>query len=254
MTADRRCFVLVGDGPIADACLVAALAAQYAVALIGPRASESAHVGGVDNDNVLAFDTELDDWEAIQNAATTVVSTYGAVNALVNCQLLAEAVHLEDCPLEAWERGLRVNLTSPFVCVKAFLPALRAAGSAAIVNVGSIDGSFGNPSVVAYSAGKGGLIPLTHVMAADLARYGIRVNCVARALVSDGRPILSPAFQPIVDATPLGRQGEAEEVAAMIMFLASDAASYVTGAVVPVDGGRTAVTPGTFRPVGPTTS
>jgi NAD(P)-dependent dehydrogenase (short-subunit alcohol dehydrogenase family) len=97
--------------------------------------------------------------------------------------------------------------------------------------------------VPAYSTAKGGLGPLTHVMAHEFAPYGIRVNCVARAAVGGSPP--PPGLAGVLEATPLGRAAEPGEVAAAVAFLASDEASYITGTVLTVDGGRSGLTPGT---------
>lgn len=166
------------------------------------------------------------------------------VHVLVNCHFDVQWTTVEDSDYAAWERSVRINLLGPLLCTKLFLPLLRAAGSASIVHLGSIDGTLGNPRVPAYSAAKGGLVPLTHVMAHELAKYGIRVNCVARAAVA-GHPS-GPVPEALLRATPLGRAAEPREIASVVAFLASADSTYITGAVLTVDGGRSGVTPGTY--------
>ncbi len=137
---------------------------------------------------------------------------------------------------------------------KALLPLLRRSEGGAIVYLGSIDGLFGNPRFPAYSVSKGGLVSLTHVMAHDCAP--VRVNCVAAAAISQvgpddpqppGLSDLFSASSPVLEQTPLGRYAGPEDIASVVLFLVSDDAAYVTGAVLPVDGGRSAITPGTGR-------
>jgi NAD(P)-dependent dehydrogenase (short-subunit alcohol dehydrogenase family) len=166
------------------------------------------------------------------------------LDILVNCHFALDWGSIESSDLALWEQSIRVNLLGPLVCTKAFLPLLRAAGSAAVVHLGSIDGALGNPAVPAYSTAKGGLVPLTHVMAHEFAPYGIRVNCVARAAVA-GHPATPSPGAALLRATPLARAAEPAEVAAAVAFLASDDATYVTGTVLTVDGGRSGLTPGT---------
>ena len=160
--------------------------------------------------------------------------------------------------LADWETVIRVNLLGPVVYTKALLPLLRRSDSGAIVYLGSIDGLLGNPAFPAYSASKGGLVPLTHVMAHDCAP--VRVNCIAAGAIAQvgpddpQRPGLGDLFSPsspVLEQTPLARYARPEDVASVALFLVSDDAAYVTGAVLPVDGGRTAFTPGTSRPAEP---
>jgi NAD(P)-dependent dehydrogenase (short-subunit alcohol dehydrogenase family) len=174
------------------------------------------------------------------------------VHALVNCHSNPESASLEDSSIDALERVIRNDLLGPIFASKAFLASLKSANGAAIVHIGSIDGILGNPSIPSYSVAKGGLVPLTHVMADELAPYSIRVNCVARGMTAERGETTFVNYLPLIEQTPLGRPAYPEEVAEVVYFLTSDAASYVTGVVLPVDGGRIAITPGTRRrpPVG----
>jgi NAD(P)-dependent dehydrogenase (short-subunit alcohol dehydrogenase family) len=138
------------------------------------------------------------------------------------------------------------NLSSAFVCSQAFLPLMKKAGSGSIINHGSIDGVLGNPSIAAYSAAKGGLLPLTHVMAHDLGKYNIRVNCISSSGPRKSAIAVSMVDKARVAVTPSGRQGTPQDVAGVILFLASDAAAYVNGSNIVVDGGRTATTHGCY--------
>lgn len=151
---------------------------------------------------------------------------------------------LEETTLEQWDETIRVNLTSLCLAAKGLVPLLRKSDRASIVNIGSIDGTFANPKLLAYSASKGGVNTFTYALAGELASSGIRVNCAAQT-ASTLMPINEEGFASINRATPLGRAGTPEEYAAAALFLASPEASYLTGVILPVDGGRTAVTEGT---------
>jgi NAD(P)-dependent dehydrogenase (short-subunit alcohol dehydrogenase family) len=145
-----------------------------------------------------------------------------------------------------WLKMLETNLSSIFFCSINLLPLMRKCKRGTIINHASIDAIMGNPHLAAYSAAKGGIIPLTHVMAYDLAKYNIRVNC----LCTGGIPTainsgVAGLMDRLVSATPAGRLGVVEEVASTVLFLASDDSSYVNGATIVVDGGRTTITPGT---------
>jgi NAD(P)-dependent dehydrogenase (short-subunit alcohol dehydrogenase family) len=124
---------------------------------------------------------------------------------------------------------------------------MRRAGVGAIINHASIDAMLGNPSIAGYSAAKGGVLPLTHVMAHDLAEFNIRVNSIATGGIRKPNAPLSPADDARIVVTPAGRMGTAEDVANVALFLASDLASYVNGANIVVDGGRTATTHGCYQ-------
>jgi len=201
--------------------------------------------------------TDLSDPVAIERMAKTCMDWREVIHILFNNAAVAERAEFEDITLEDWDQQLAVNLTAPFLCSQKLLPALKAANGAAIVHHGSIDGVLGNPTLVAYSASKGGLQPLTHVMGFWLAQHGIRVNCINSGALREskqGIPIRlnrdnragTPMSAEQLRATPMARPGFVEEAADAALYLASDQSSYVNGSVITLDGGRTAITPGTF--------
>ena len=148
--------------------------------------------------------------------------------------------------LDEWSRILTVNVTGMYLVVREIVPVMRAGGGGAIVTTGSISGLFGEPALTAYTASKAAVVNMTRSLAIDLAPAGIRVNCVCPGWVDTG--FNDPQFehdqmtdediQALIDRTvPLRRQGEPEEMAAAVAFLASSDASYITGQTLVVDGG-----------------
>ena len=144
---------------------------------------------------------------------------------------------LED---DDWQRVIDVNLTGLFYASRAAIRPMRERGSGAIVTVASIAGKEGNPNLVPYSASKAGAIALTKALAKEVVGDGIRVNCVAPAVIES--PLLEGLAQETIDymvsRIPMGRVGTVEEVAAVVHFLASDDASFVTAQCYDVSGGR----------------
>lgn len=147
---------------------------------------------------------------------------------------------------DTWSAMIGRNLTAAFLCAKYFLPLMKNAGAGAIINHGSIDGFLGNPALAAYSAAKGGVIPLTHVMAHDLAKYHIRVNSISTGGIRGASAAASVRDEARVAVTPSQRMGTAADVANVALFLASEGAAYVNGANIVVDGGRTVITHGCY--------
>jgi NAD(P)-dependent dehydrogenase (short-subunit alcohol dehydrogenase family) len=207
--------------------------------------------------HAMFIEADLASPSAIERMAEACMQWRPQIHVLFNNAGIAARGDFESTSLDEWNRQLAVNLTAPFLCSQRLLPALKAAGKAAIVHHGSIDGMQGNPTLVPYSAAKGGLIPLTHVMAYWLSPHGIRVNCINSGGLRDStqgipvrltRDMRQGGGMSDVQrrATPLGRPGLVEEAAAVALFLASDESSYVNGSVITLDGGRTRLTPGTF--------
>jgi len=145
-----------------------------------------------------------------------------------------------DYPIEEWERVLRVNLTSQFLCCRAVAPRMVAAGYGRIVNIASIAGKEGNPNAVAYSASKAGVIALTKSLGKELARTGVLVNCVTPAAAKTAifDQMTESHIQYMLSKIPMNRFVNVDEIAALVCWLASQDCSFSTGAVFDISGGR----------------
>jgi 2-dehydro-3-deoxy-L-rhamnonate dehydrogenase (NAD+) len=177
------------------------------------------------------------DWNSIQQA----VKNLGRVDVLVNNAGIAGINKpTVDYPIEEWERVLRVNLTSQFLCCRAVAPLMVRAGYGRIVNIASIAGKEGNPNAVAYSASKAGVIALTKSLGKELARTGVLVNCVTPAAAKTA--IFDQMTQEHIDymlsKIPMNRFVTVDEIAALVCWLASEDCSFSTGGVFDISGGR----------------
>ncbi|OGA38229.1 MAG: 3-oxoacyl-ACP reductase [Betaproteobacteria bacterium RIFCSPLOWO2_12_FULL_68_19] len=145
-----------------------------------------------------------------------------------------------DYPVEEWERVLRVNLTSQFLCCRAVAPRMVAAGYGRIVNIASIAGKEGNPNAVAYSASKAGVIALTKSLGKELAQTGVLVNCVTPAAAKTAifEQMSESHIEYMRSKIPMGRFVEVDEIAALVCWLASGDCSFSTGGVFDISGGR----------------
>jgi NAD(P)-dependent dehydrogenase (short-subunit alcohol dehydrogenase family) len=216
---------------------------------IGAAAAERLRAGGAE---VAVFDREpvegyvsitgdISSSADVDAAVAEAEKTLGRIDVLVNSAGVAgESLHTVDVTDEEWRRVLAINADGSFYMCRAVLPGMIERGYGRIVLVASIAGKEGNPMAAAYSASKAAVIAMTKAIGKDVAGSGVLVNCIAPAVIET--PILAGLSQHhveyMVERIPLGRMGKAEEVAALIAFLASKEMSFSTGATFDISGGR----------------
>jgi NAD(P)-dependent dehydrogenase (short-subunit alcohol dehydrogenase family) len=163
------------------------------------------------------------------------------VDVLVNnAGIAGKNVPTVDYPVEEWERVLRVNLTSQFLCCRAVAPRMVKAKYGRIVNIASVAGKEGNPNAVAYSASKAGVISLTKSLGKELAQAGVLVNCITPAAAKTAifDQMTKQHIDYMLSKIPMGRFVEVDEIASLAVWLASEECSFSTGAVFDISGGR----------------
>jgi NAD(P)-dependent dehydrogenase (short-subunit alcohol dehydrogenase family) len=226
-------------------------------------AAEGAAVVVADVDGDAAAETV----RAVDDAGGTAVPVVGDVTRAADVSAMVEAAaragqlkvlvvsaavevrrSLVDCTDEEWQRVIDTNLKGPFLCMRAAIPAMVAAGGGSVVALGSTLGLIGSPGFPAYCASKGALDNLCKQAAIEHAPDGVRVNVVAPSATDTGLFMKTAAraddpeavVRRVARGSPMGRLGRGDEVVATVLFLASDAAAYISGVVLPVDGGMAA--------------
>jgi NAD(P)-dependent dehydrogenase (short-subunit alcohol dehydrogenase family) len=250
---EGRLAVVVGVGSTIGRASAARLAVDGAVVLaVDGDAGVAASVAEEIGPPTTAHAAELATTRGAESTARRCRQMGEALDVLVHCGSAMEVWPEDQDTIESLLEVLTNNVAGPIAYTIALQPLLAASPAASVVYLGSIDGIRGNPHVPGYSLGKGALLTLTHMMATRLGPDRIRVNCVAAAGIMQTGSGVAPLDRVtgVTDLalrlTPLGRMPAPEEVASVTAFFASDDASYVTGTVLPVDGGRTAPTPGTW--------
>jgi meso-butanediol dehydrogenase/(S,S)-butanediol dehydrogenase/diacetyl reductase len=190
--------------------------------------------------------TDVADLAQVEALTAEAVERFGRLDVVFNNAGIGAYGKAPDLDPEAWHRTIAVDLDSVFYGCRAAIPRLRESGGGAIVNTASISGLFGDYGLGAYNAAKAAVMNFTRTVAIDHAREGIRVNAVCpgpiETALTAGMIKNARMMESYAERIPMGRVGQAEEIAGVVAFLASDDASYITGAGIVIDGGVTAAT------------
>jgi NAD(P)-dependent dehydrogenase (short-subunit alcohol dehydrogenase family) len=252
--------------PIASS-IAALVAGRFDFGLRGRRALITGHKSGIGRATAALFESQgaevigldlpefdLGDTDALEPALARLIERHGQPDILVNNAGTTVLGSVLDTSVAEMERVFRINFTAPYALIRAVLPGMIEARRGAVVNVASDQALIGKPLSAAYGASKAAIAQLTRSAALDWAGHGIRFNCIAPGstetpMLADVIAQLSQRFPERLrddagtmykQGVPLGRFADPREIAAVIAFLASDAASFITGAIIPVDGGGTA--------------
>ena len=238
--AGKAGVVTGGSRGLGRAIAEAFVAAGARVAVLDLDGAEQAaeEIGGA----TIGLTGDVTDPDAVEAAFATVAERFdGRFDYLVNNAGTRVQAPFEQHPLDIWRRTIEVNLTGSFICAQAAIGLMLERGGGSIVNLASIAGAIALKQRAAYNASKGGVIALTQSIAAELSGRGIRCNAIAPGIIET--PLSAPYFRDermigaITANTPLGRWGQPPEIAAPAVFLCSDAASFVHGHTLFVDGG-----------------
>lgn len=202
----------------------------------GERSIEQIHaIGG----EAIFVSTDVRNEKEVQAAIAKAISAYGGLDIVVNSAGIRLTGTAPETSKRDWDAVLETNLIGTFLVSRAAIPEMRRRGGGCIINIAAISGLHGSPGRVAYSASKGGVVNLTEAMAIDHAKERIRVNCICPGPTETPMTtVRSPEQRAQMDKrVPIGHIGQPEDIAEAALYLASDGARQVTGAILAVDGG-----------------
>jgi NAD(P)-dependent dehydrogenase (short-subunit alcohol dehydrogenase family) len=242
-------------------CVVTGGASGIGAATVRRFAAEGAHICILDRDlsaaealaaelgdSHLAMELDVRFEAGVEQVAEAVYDHWGHVDVLVNNAGSELNKTYDETTVDEWDKVLDTDLKGPWLLCKHFVPRMVERGSGSVINISSLNGLVGFPLSTAYGSAKGGLVVFTRDMAIELATSGVRINCVCPGVIetpmmerwTDLMPDKEEAKAMLRGVMPIGRMGTAEEVAAAILFFASEDSSLCQGAVLSVDGGFTA--------------
>ena len=237
-----------GAGGIGEAAAraIARRGARVAVADLRPAAAEEAATRlQAEALDVVPITVDVSSEASVRAMAETVLGRWGRIDILVNNAGVESSKPFLEIGVEEYEQVMRVNTTGAWLCCQAVIPTMLRQGSGCIVNVSSVAGQRGGGllGTAAYSTSKGAIISLTKALAREFAKSGIRVNAISPSLTMTDfaqrqlERLTTGTLERVIAMTPIGRVGQAAEIAAVIDFLTSDQASFIAGHVLNVDGG-----------------
>jgi NAD(P)-dependent dehydrogenase (short-subunit alcohol dehydrogenase family) len=242
--------IVTGAGSgIGRACAIALASEDARVALVGRRKDRVEALAQEIGDSAFAISADVSQPGEVRRLIDESVSRFGGLNFLINNAGVLHVGNAEQITEEQWDHTFNVNIRAVWLLSRAALPHMRKAGCGSIINVASALGIVGARNRAAYAASKGAVVLLTKSMAVDHGHENIRVNAICPSFVETDltAAVLHQAPDPAAvlrertAAHPIGRLGRPDDIAGLTVYLASDESSWVTGAVLPVDGGYLAV-------------
>ncbi len=237
----KVCVVTGGTRGIGFETVKAFLKEGYRVVLYGSRQETVQKALTELNDpNVSGKWTKLTDVEKMKEDFKAIVDEFGSLDVLINNAGISDATPFEKYSEEHFDKVMDLNIKAPFACSLAALDFMKEQGGGVILNTSSMVGTYGQPSGVAYPTSKFAVNGFTKSLARELGNYNIRVTAVAPGITETDmvKALPKEMIEPLIKMIPLRRVGEPQDIANAFVFLASDAAKYITGAILPVDGGQ----------------